>query len=397
MLAIDGGIPVRENMLGYGHQQISDEDINAVIEVLKSDYLTCGPATEEFENTLSNIIGAEYVTAVANGTAALHVAALAAGFGPGDEVIVSPITFAASSNCILYCGATPIFADIDSSTWNISPESLKEKITPATKAVVAVDFGGVPVDLDSIKEICDEHGLLLIEDAAHSLGSTYKSKPIGSIADITTFSFHPIKTITTAEGGAVATNDPDLSKRIQLFSKHGITRDRDMMEMQDEGDWYYEQLQLGYNYRLSDLQAALGISQLRRLPEFIKRRQEIVRRYNEAFNDIPEVSYQIDSSPNETARHLYCLRFDIDLLGVSRNFIYNALRAEGIGVNVHYIPVYQLPYYRYLGINQSCAPNANEYYEQTITLPLHCCMTDKDIDDVINAVNKVIKYSREKN
>lgn len=394
MLAIDGGAPVRESMLSYGHQYVTDDDVKAVCEVLKSDYLTCGPATQEFESKLAEIVGAKYVTAVANGTAALHVAALAAGIGPGDEVIVSPITFAASANCVLYCGAKPVFADIDPLTWNISPESIEEKIGPYTKAVVAVDFGGVPVDLDAIKEICERYSLFLIEDAAHSLGSEYRGRPVGSISDFTTFSFHPVKTVTTAEGGAVATNDPDLAKRVELFAKHGITRNKEWMNHPDEGNWYYEQLELGYNYRMSDLQAALGVSQLKRIKEFKTRRQEIVRRYNDAFSEIPEIAFQIDVDPTGTARHLYCVRFDIDSMGVDRRFIFDALRAEGIGVNVHYLPVYKLPYYQNLSYNQFACPNANAYYDQAITLPLHCCMSDNDVNDVIEAVKKVVDESR---
>lgn len=394
-LAIHGGQPVRKELLGYGHQQISEADIEAVTEVLGSDYLTCGPSTEAFERALEKITGARFVTAVANGTAALHVACLAAGIEPGDEVIVSPITFAASANCALYCGGTPVFADIDPDTWNISPEAIEAKITDRTKAVIAVDFGGVPVDLDAIRALCDARDLILIEDAAHSLGSSYKGNPVGSLADITTFSFHPVKTITTAEGGAVATNDPELAQRIKLFSKHGITRERALMEHPDEGGWYYEQLELGYNYRLSDLQAALGISQLKRLPEFTARRQEIVAHYNEAFADIPEVSFQQDERPNETTRHLYCLRFDLDALNADRRFIFDALRAEGIGVNVHYLPVYRLPYYQNEGLACDDCVEADGYYNEVITLPLHCCMTDSDISDVVEAVNKVVHYCRE--
>lgn len=395
-LAIRGGQPVRKELLGYGHQQISEADIEAVIEVLESDYLTCGPTTEAFEEVLGRITGAQSVTAVANGTAALHVACLAAGIRPGDEVIVSPITFAASANCVLYCGGTPVFADIDPATWNISPTAIEAKITERTKAVVAVDFGGVPVNLDAIKAICAAHGLILIEDAAHSLGSSYKGSPIGSIADITTFSFHPVKTITTAEGGAVATNDAGLAQRIKLFAKHGITRERNLMECPDEGGWYYEQLELGYNYRLSDLQAALGVSQLKRLPEFTARRQEIVARYNDAFADIPEVSFQQDEYPDETTRHLYCLRFDLDALNVDRRFIFDALRAEGIGVNVHYLPVYRLPYYQHEGLACDDCTEADSYYSEAITLPLHCCMADSDVSDVIEAVNKVVASCRKR-
>lgn len=393
-LAIHGGQPVRKELLGYGHQQISEADIEAVAEVLRSDYLTCGPTTEAFERELGRITGARFVTAVANGTAALHVACLAAGIGQGDEVIVSPITFAASANCVLYCGGTSVFADIDSATWNISPAAIEAKITDRTKAVIAVDFGGVPVDLDAIRAICDAHDLILIEDAAHSLGSSYKGNPIGSIADITTFSFHPVKTVTTAEGGAVATNDLELAQRIKLFAKHGITRERALMEHPDEGGWYYEQLELGYNYRLSDLQAALGISQLKRLPEFAARRQEIVAQYNEAFADIPEVSFQQDDHPDETTRHLYCLRFDLDALNIDRRFIFDALRAEGIGVNVHYLPVYRLPYYQHLDIAGDDCSEADSYYADAITLPLHCCMSDMDVADVIEAVQKVICFCR---
>lgn len=389
-LAVNGGAPVSDHLIGYGHQCISEEDIAAVVDVLQSDYLTCGPATEQFEEDLRAISGARYVTAVANGTAALHVACLAAGIGEGDEVIVSPITFAASANCVLYCGGTPVFADIDPNTWNISPSAIEEKITDRTKAVIAVDFGGEPVDADAIRRICDDHGLMFIEDAAHSIGSALDGRPVGTLADMTTFSFHPVKTVTTGEGGAVATNDPDLAQRIVLFAKHGITRDASQMVHPDVGGWYYEQLELGYNYRMSDMQAALGSSQLKRLPDFRARRQEIVRRYDEAFSQLPAVSYQKDPHPEETTRHLYCLRFDIDALGVDRRSIFDALRAEGLGVNVHYLPVYRLPYYEQLGFPVDSCPEANAYYEEAITLPLHCAMSDEDVENVIKAVQKVV-------
>lgn len=395
-LAISGGSPIRHSLLGYGHQDITSADIEAVVATLQSDYLTCGPATDRFEDALAAVTQARSVTAVANGTAALHVACLAAGVSPGDEVIVSPVTFAASANCVLYCGATPVFADIDPSSWNISAEAIKGKITERTKAVVAVDFGGVPVDLDAIQGICDCHGLVLIEDAAHSLGSSYKGRPIGSIADLTTLSFHPVKTITTGEGGAVVTNDPVFARQATLFAKHGITRDKSLMETESEGAWYYEQLDLGYNYRMSDMQAALGVSQLKRLPAFAERRREIVARYNEAFAAMPDVTVQYDERPQETVRHLYCVRFDLARLGVSRRFIFDALRAEGIGVNVHYLPVYRLPYYRRLGYDAECCPEANRYYEEAITLPLHCCMSDDDVEDVIKAVEKVVLHLKGK-
>lgn len=393
-LAINGGKPVRETLLGYGRQSISDADIQAVIATLKSDYLTCGPATERFEEALKAASGARFVTAVANGTAALHVACLSAGIKEGDEVIVSPITFAASANCVLYCGGVPVFADIDEDTWNVSPASIRGKITDKTKAVVAVDFGGVPVALDEIRSICDEFDLTLIEDAAHSIGSSFKGCPIGSVADVTTFSFHPVKTVTTGEGGAVCTNDPKLAERISLFAKHGITREKALMEHPDEGDWYYEQLELGYNYRISDVEAALGASQIERLPEFAARRRDIVSVYNMEFSKCPEVSFQVDPTPEESVRHLYCLRFDLKALGVTRRFVFDALRAEGIGVNVHYLPVYRLPYYQHRGYDASCCPAANAYYEEAVTLPLNCCMTDDDVRSVIESVRKVIGWCK---
>lgn len=393
-LAINGGKPVRETLLGYGRQSISDADIQAVIATLKSDYLTCGPATERFEEALKAASGARFVTVVANGTAALHVACLAAGIEEGDEVIVSPITFAASANCVLYCGGVPVFADIDEETWNVSPASIREKITRKTKAVVAVDFGGVPVALDEIRLICDEFDLTLIEDAAHSIGSSFKGRPIGSVADITTFSFHPVKTVTTGEGGAVCTNDPKLAERISLFAKHGITREKALMEHPDDGDWYYEQLELGYNYRISDIEAALGASQIERLPEFAARRRDVVSVYNTEFSKCPEVSFQADPAPEESVRHLYCLRFDLEALGATRRFIFDALRAEGIGVNVHYLPVYRLPYYQHRGYDANCCPAANAYYEEAVTLPLHCCMTDDDAQSVIESVRKVVGWCK---
>lgn len=393
-LALYGGNPASPKFLGYGHQDINEDDIAAVVETLRSDYLTCGPATEAFEEALKQTTHAQFVTAVSNGTAALHVACLAAGIKSGDEVIVSPITFAASANCVLYCGAKPVFADIDPKTWNISPDSIREKITPKTKAIIAVDFGGVHVDSDAIREICNEYNLIFIEDAAHSIGTVHNGCPVGSIATITTLSFHPVKTVTTGEGGAVTTNDPELAKRILLFAKHGITRDTSLMQYPDEGPWYYEQLELGYNYRISDIEASLGVSQMKRLSEFTKRRQELVAFYNREFSKIPEVSYQYDLTPEDTTRHLYVLRFDVDALGKDRRFIFEALRAENIGVNVHYLPIYRLPYYANLGYDPECCPEANKYYNECVTLPLHCCLSNEDAQHVVDAVKKVIAYCK---
>lgn len=393
-LALYGGDPASSCYLGYGHQKINEDDIASVVASLKSGYLTCGPATEAFENSIKQVTQAHYVTAVSNGTAALHVACLAAGIKSGDEVIVSPITFAASANCILYCGATPVFADIDPKTWNISPESIRKKISSKTKAIIAVDFGGVHVDSDEIRAICSEFNLVFIEDAAHAIGTVHNNMPVGSVADITTFSFHPVKTVTTGEGGAAATNDPIFAQRILLFAKHGITRDHSLLRYHNEGPWYYEQLELGYNYRISDIEASLGVSQMKRLSEFTKRRQELVAFYNYEFSQIPEVSFQYDPTPEDTTRHLYVLRFNVDVLGKDRRFIFEALRAENIGVNVHYLPVYRLPYYTNLGYDPNCCPEANKYYDECITLPLHCCLSDEDAQHVVNAVKKVIAYCR---
>lgn len=393
-LAIFGGAPASLRLLGYGRQDVTDDDIQAVVDCLRSDYLTCGPATEAFEDALRGVTGADYVTAVANGTAALHVACLAAGVGPGDEVIVSPITFAASANCVRYCGGTPVFADIDPATWNVDPASIREKVTGKTKAIVAVDFGGVPVDQAAIRAICDEFGLVFIEDAAHSLGSARDGMPVGSAADLTCFSFHPVKTVTTGEGGAVCTSNPELAQRVLLFAKHGITRDRSIMRFPDEGSWYYEQLELGYNYRMSDIQAALGVSQLARLSEFARRRRELVAYYNRELSAISEVRFQLDPAPDQTVRHLYCLRFDIGELGTTRRFVFDALRAENIGVNVHYLPVYRLPYYQDLGYDSGCCPEANRYYDEAVTLPLHCRLSNEDAHHVVEAIKKVVAWCR---
>lgn len=393
-LAINGGEPTSLKVLGYGHQDINEDDIKAVEDCLRGDYLTCGPATEAFEESIKAATGAKFVTAVANGTAALHVACLAAGIKPGDEVIVSPITFAASANCVRYCGATPVFADIDPKTWNIDPASIREKLSAKTKAIVAVDFGGVHVASDEIRKICDENGLTFIEDAAHAMGTFHNGRAVGAIADITTFSFHPVKTITTGEGGAVATNDPELGKMIELYAKHGITRNHDMMRETDQGGWYYEQLVLGYNYRISDIEASLGVSQMKRLNQFGSRRKELVAFYNEQFSKTPEVQFQIDASPEDTVRHLYCLKFDTEALGVTRRWIFDALRAENLGVNVHYLPVYLLPYYKDLGHGRGDCPNAEDYYDHCVTLPLHCGLSNEDAQLVVDAVTKVVEWCR---
>ena len=394
VLALYGGKPVRKAKLGYGHQYIDEADIQAVVKVLKSDFLTSGPEVEKLEKRLCTLTGAPYCTTVSNGTAALHVACLAAGIQPGDEVITTPVTFAATANAILYCGGTPVFADIDPTTYEIDPESVERCITEKTKAVIAVDFTGAPCDYDALRSICRKHHLYLIEDAAHSIGTSYRGMPVGQIADLTTFSFHPVKTITAGEGGAVMSKDPELAQRVLMFARHGITRDQRLLQEQGNSNWYYEQHMLGYNYRLTDLQCALALSQLDKLDRFAAQRRKLVRRYNEALEELPEVCIQKEYEGADTVRHLYILRLKPDHLSCGRQEFYDAMQAENIGVNVHYIPVYWFPYYQSLGYRRGLCPNAEVYYENSMTLPFYYSMTDRDQEDVIRAVKKVVEYYR---
>lgn len=392
--AIEGGTPVRETPIFYGHQYIDEADIQAVVEVMKSDYLTCGPKIGELEKKLCDVTGAKYAVVCANGTAALHIAALCAGVGEGDEVITTPITFAASANCALYCGARPVFADIDPETYNIDPAKVEAAITPRTKAVVAVDYTGQSVELGPIREICKKHGLVLIEDGAHVIGTTYKGRPNGSIADMTTFSFHPVKTVTGGEGGAVLTNDGILYKKLLLYRAHGITREEKLMEHEPDGPWYYEQISLGYNYRITDMQAALIISQLDKLPMFSARRKEIVKRYDEAFRKMPELFVQREISESDTTRHLYILRIVPEKLKINRRQFFDALAAENVHCNVHYIPTYYFPYYEKLGYRRGLCPHAEKLYEEILSLPLYYAMSDEDVESVIEAVKKIVNYYR---
>lgn len=390
--AIEGGKPVRETPIYYGHQYIDEADIQAVVEVMKSDYLTCGPKIGELEKKLCALTGAKYAVVCANGTAALHMAALSAGVKEGDEVITTPITFAASANCVLYCGARPVFADIDPETYNIDPEKVEEAITPATKAVVAVDYTGQSVALDPLRAICKKHGLILMEDGAHVIGTKYKGQPNGSLSDMTTLSFHPVKTVTGGEGGAVLTNDETLYQKLLLYRAHGITRDADLMEHEPDGPWYYEQIALGYNYRMTDMQAALIISQLDKLSLFSSRRKEIVKRYDEAFSEMPELFVQREIPESDTTRHLYILRLVPERLKIGRKQFFAALAAENVCCNVHYIPTYYFPYYEKLGYKRGLCPNAEKLYEEIISLPLYYAMSDEDVESVIRAVKKIAAY-----
>lgn len=390
--AICGGTPVRDTKIFYGHQYIDEEDIQAVVDVLRSDYLTCGPKIAELEEKLCELTGAKYAVACSNGTAALHIACMAAGVTRGDEVITTPITFAASANCALYVGAKPVFADINDKTYNIDPASVKEHITERTKAVVAVDFTGQSVEEDELLAICGEKKLVLIEDGAHVIGTKYNGKPNGSIADMTTLSFHPVKTVTSGEGGAVLTNNEEYYQKLLLYRAHGITRDPEQMENEPDGPWYYEQIDLGYNYRMTDIQAALLISQLNKLPAFSRRRKEIVALYDEAFAKLPQIGIQQEIPQSDTTRHLYILRLVPERLTIDRKQFFDALGAENIVCNVHYIPTYYFPYYQKLSYKKGLCPKAEKLYEEIISIPLYYAMTDEDVQDVIRAVTKVAQY-----
>lgn len=392
-LAIKGGYPVRSGKIYYGRQWIDDDDVRAVASVLKSDFITCGPRVEEMERSLEAYTGAKYAVAVCNGTAALHCACIAAGIGPGDEVITTPLTFAASANCALYCGATPVFADIDPETYNIDPDSIRAHITPKTKAIIAVDFTGQAVKHKEIRDICEEFHLVFIEDAAHAIATKYDGKQVGSLADMTCFSFHPVKTITGGEGGAVTTNNEEYYKKLVLAHTHGITHDEAMMEeAPHEGPWYYEQINLGYNYRITDFQAALIVSQMSKLEMFAKRRKEIVKKYNEAFSNIPELIVQKEIPESDTCRHLYIIRLVLDRLTCRRREFFDAMSAENVQCQIHYVPVYWFPYYQHLGYQKGLCPKAEAVYQEIMSIPLYPKMTDQDVEDVIHAVKKVICY-----
>lgn len=371
-------------MIPYGKQTIEQDDIQAVVDVLKSDFLTTGPKIAEFEQTVADYVGVKYAVAISNGTSALHAACFAAGIGPGDEVITTPLTFAASANCVLYCGGTPVFADVDPKTYNIDPEDIRRKITDRTKAIIAVHLAGQPCDMDAIHSIAREHGLIVIEDGAHALGSVYKGKRVGSLSDMTTFSFHPVKPITTGEGGMIVTDNEDFYKKMILFRSHGITRDDSMMTRND-GPWFYQQFDLGYNYRITDIQCALGCSQMKKLDRFLARRKEIVARYNEAFADCDNIITPYQLSDTESGWHLYI----VQVKNCDRRQVFENMREKGIGVNVHYIPVYMHPYYQEHGYENVHCANAEEIYSHIISLPLYPGLTSEQQDYVIDTLKSL--------
>ena len=392
-LAINGGAPVRREKIYYGRQWIDEDDIHAVEETLRSDFITCGPRVKELEKSLCDYTGAKYAVVVNSGTSALHCACIAAGISDGDEVITTPLTFVASANCALYCGGKPVFADVDINTYNIDPDSIASKITDKTKAVIAVDYTGQAVCIDEIKKICQENNLTFIEDAAHSIGTEYKGVKVGNLADMTCFSFHPVKTITGGEGGAILTNDEMLYKKLLLARTHGIARDESMMEdLPHEGPWYYEQIALGYNYRLTDFQAALINSQLNKLDRFKQRRQEIVDRYNEELEQVSEIIVQKEIPESDTCRHLYVIRLDLDRLKCTRREFFDAMSAENVQCQIHYVPVYWFPYYKHLGYERGLCPNAENVYKGILSIPLYPMLSDAEVEDTIHAVKKIAEY-----
>ncbi len=385
-LAIHGGEPVRSTFLPYGRQAVEEQDIQAVVDVLRSDWLTTGPNLAAFEEAFAERCGAKHAVAYSSGTAALHGSIFAAGIGPGDETITTPLTFCATSNCVLYQGGRPHFADVRRDTLNLDPEMVARKVCKNTKAIIPVAYAGQPADLDAFMDLSQKHDLCIIEDACHALGATYKGRKTGSIAHMTVFSFHPVKHVTTGEGGMVTTNDERLASRLRRFRSHGI--ESDARQRQAAGQWQYDMIDLGYNYRLTDIGSVLGNSQLRRLEANLKRRREIAQRYDEAFLQLPGVVVPGVRRDVEHAYHLYPIEVADDW---DRAEVYRALRAENIGVNVHYIPVYLHSYYKKaFGYKGGECPNAEDAYGRLISLPMFHGMTDQDVADVIEAVGKVM-------
>ena len=394
-LASRGGQPVRPRMLPYGRHEVDEADIQSVVDVLRGDWLTNGPTVARFEETFAEVVGARFAVAFSSGTAALHGAAFAAGIGPGDEVITSPLTFLASANCILYCGATPVFADVDRETLNLNPAAAEAALTPQTKAILPIHFAGLPCDMEAIHAIARPRNLTVIEDAAHALGAEIAGLRIGGLSHLTTFSFHPVKHITTGEGGMVTVNEPALADRLRRFRNHGIDREVRQRQATTPAAWRQDMVALGFNYRLTDLQSALGLSQLRRLDGRLKRREEIAGRYQAAFAAMPEVTVAPTRPGTRHAWHIYLLQLNRERLHQDREAIFQALRAENIGVSVHYRPVHLHPYYRKrLGTGPGQCPAAEAAFERLLTLPLFPAMTDADVADVIAAVGKVIRWAR---
>jgi len=391
MLAVEGGEPVRDTLLPYGRQAIDEDDIQAVVETLRSDWLTTGPKVDEFEEAFAAWVGAKHAISFSSGTAALHGAAFAAGLGPGDEAITSPLTFAATANCVLYQGATPVFADVSPDTLTLDPEQVAFGINSRTRAILPVDYAGHPCDLDPLLQLAERHGVVVIEDACHALGAEYGGRRIGSLSHMTVFSFHPVKHITTGEGGMVTTDNAEFAKTLRCFRNHGISSDA--RHRQSASQWHYEMVLLGFNYRLPDIACALGLQQLKKLEANLARRREIAARYTAAFGEIPAILCPAVRAEVNPAWHLYPIRLDLSKLSANRGEIFRALRGGNIGVNVHYIPVHRLGYYkRLLGVDPSEFPVAEAAFAACLSLPLFPAMSDDDVRSVVAALDKVLGH-----
>ncbi|MFC1621719.1 UDP-4-amino-4,6-dideoxy-N-acetyl-beta-L-altrosamine transaminase, partial [Candidatus Omnitrophota bacterium] len=374
--------------ISYARQKIDNKDIKAVVDVLRSDYVTQGPKADEFEKKVADYCGAKYAVALNSGTSALHAACFAAGIKSGDEVITSPISFAASANCILYCGARPRFVDILEDTVTIDPYLIEKKISSKTKAIIPVDFAGHPAELSEIRKIASKYNLTVIEDAAHALGAEYKGKKVGSckFSDMTVLSFHAVKHITTGEGGMVLTNRKDLYDKLSMFKTHGITRDRKLLLDKKNPPWFYEMQFLGFNYRITDIQCALGLSQMDKLDNFVKKRRKIVQFYKEQFKDTRVIGFLNEKKYAMSSWHIFPIR-----VKKKRDMMFDRLKQRGIGVNVHYIPIYLHPYYKDLDYKKGLCPKAEQYYKETITLPLHPVMSDADVKKVVRVTKEVLR------
>ncbi len=387
-LAINGGTPVREHLLPYSKPLLDEEDIHAVTEILKSQWLTTGPAVSAFEEQFAAFVGTKYAVAVNSGTAALHAAVFALGISEGDEVIVPTMTFAATANVAVYQGGTPVFVDCDPETLLIDPTKVEEAVTPKTKAIIAVDFAGQPADYDTLQVIADKHDIALVADACHALGATDKARSVGTLADMSTFSFHAVKPLATGEGGMITTNDEHFATAMKRFRNHGINSDHH--QRHKTGSWFYEMNQLGYNYRLTDFQCALGMSQMKKIPKWTARRQEIAQIYDAAFANIDAFTPLKTRDDATNAHHLYVVQMEPGKINMNRADMFDALRAENIGVNVHYIPVHLHPFYQEnFGTKQGDHPAAEGAYQRILSLPMFAGMTNEDVEDTLKAVEKV--------